>query len=157
LRAVTQQRERVGLIVPPPLWYAAGLGAAWLLSLRFPIPITPLAHVATGVACIALGIAFAASAVVMFQRSKTSVMPTRPTTALVVAGPYKYTRNPMYVGFAFAYLGIALAVNWLWALALMPVVVACVHFAAIVPEERFLEERFGPDYAEYRERVPRWL
>jgi protein-S-isoprenylcysteine O-methyltransferase Ste14 len=63
----------------------------------------------------------------------------------------------MYVGLAFAFAGIALIVDWVWALAMLPIVLAIVYVAAIKPEEHFLEGTFGPDYAAYRSRVRRWL
>jgi protein-S-isoprenylcysteine O-methyltransferase Ste14 len=63
----------------------------------------------------------------------------------------------MYTGLAFAIVGISLVTNWLWAIALLPIVLALVYVAAIRPEEEFLEEMFGPDYSAYRSRVRRWL
>ena len=151
-------RDCVGPMVPPPLWYAAGLLAGWLISVRFPIHILPDAvRWAVGAFCVLVGLAFVAPAVASFARAKTSVLPIRPTTALVQAGPYRLTRNPMYVGLAFAFAGIALIVDWVWALAMLPIVLAIVYVAAIKPEEHFLEGTFGPDYAAYRSRVRRWL
>jgi protein-S-isoprenylcysteine O-methyltransferase Ste14 len=150
--------DRLGPIVPPPLWYAAGLVVGWLLCRRFPVSILPDAGRWTvGPLCVIIGVAFVAPAVASFVRAKTSVMPVRPTTALVETGPYRFTRNPMYVGFAFVYVGIALLANWLWAIAILPIVLIAVYATAIVPEERFLERTFGQDYAAYRSRVHRWL
>lgn len=144
-------------MIPPPLWYAAGLIVAWLLSKRLPIPVTPIAHAAVGWVCVAFGLAFVVPALIVFAKAKTSVAPVRPTTALVTTGPYRYTRNPIYVGLAFAYIGIALLASWLWAFALLPFVIACVHWMSVLREERFLEERFGVEYDEYKDKVPRWL
>ena len=69
-----------------------------------------------------IGAAFVAPAVASFARAKTSVIPVRPTTALVETGPNRFTRNPMYVGFTFVFVGIALLANWLWAIAILPIV-----------------------------------
>jgi len=74
----------------------------------------------------------------------------RAASSLVIAGPYKITRNPMYLGLAFVYLGIGLADQSVWALVLLPVVL-------VEPEEAFLERRFGADYINYQERVTRWI
>ena len=75
----------------------------------------------------------------------------------MIAGPYKITRNPMYLGLAFVYLGIGLADQSVWALVLLPVVLAIIQRLAIEPEEAFLEKRFGADYINYKERVSRWI
>jgi protein-S-isoprenylcysteine O-methyltransferase Ste14 len=145
-------------MVPPPLWYVVGLAVGWFISVRFGVPFVPeMIRWSLGALCLLAGFAFIAPAVASFARAKTSVIPILPTTALVESGPYRFTRNPMYVGFAFATVGVSLVTNWLWAIAVMPIVLVVVYFAAIRPEERFLEEAFGPDYSAYRSRVRRWL
>jgi len=80
-----------------------------------------------------------------------------PATALVTTGPYRYTRNPMYLGLAFLYAGIALAFGLLWALAALPVVLLVVDRVVIPPEERHLEAQFGDEYRAYKSRVRRWI
>ncbi len=154
----TAHRDRVGPMVPPPLWYLVGLAIGWFISVRFGVPLIPeMIRWPLGALCILAGIAFFAPAVAAFARAKTSVIPILPTTALVKSGPYRFTRNPMYVGLAFEIVGISLVTNWLWAIAVLPVILVAVYFAAIRPEERFLEEMFGADYSGYRSRVRRWL
>ena len=75
----------------------------------------------------------------------------------MIAGPYKITRNPMYLGLAFVYVGIGVADQSVWALVILPVVLAIIQRLAIEPEEAFLERRFGADYINYKERVSRWI
>ena len=143
---------------PPPLWYVIGIAIGWLISAKFGVPYVPeIVRWPLGVACLLAGFALATPAVASFARAKTSVLPILPTTALVESGPYRFTRNPMYVGLAFAVVGISLVANWLWAIAVLPLVLLAVYFAAIKPEELFLEETFGADYSAYRSRVRRWL
>jgi protein-S-isoprenylcysteine O-methyltransferase Ste14 len=154
----TSHRDCVGPMVPPPLWYVAGLAVGWFISARVGVPFVPdMIRWPLGALCLLAGIAFFAPAVASFARAKTSVLPIMPTTALVESGPYRFTRNPMYVGLAIAIVGISLVTNWLWAIAVLPIVLTAVYFAAIRPEEQFLEERFGPDYSAYGSRVRRWL
>ena len=151
-------RDRVGPMVPPPLWYAACLAAGWLIGVRFPVQVVPAAARWTvGALCVLIGLAFMVTGFAAFARAGTSALPIRPTTALVETGPYRVTRNPMYVGLAFASAGIALIANWLWGIVILPIVLVIVQVAAILPEERFLEERFGSGYTAYRSRVRRWL
>jgi protein-S-isoprenylcysteine O-methyltransferase Ste14 len=87
----------------------------------------------------------------------TTIRPDRAASTLVIAGPYKITRNPMYLVLAFVYLGIAIADQSVWALILLPVVLAIIQRRAIEPEEAFLEKRFGANYIRYKENVRRWL
>ena len=85
------------------------------------------------------------------------MVPMKPTTALVTSGPYRVTRNPMYVGMAFLYAGLALSLGVIWALALLPAVLLMVDRLVIAREERYLEAKFGEEYRDYKRRVRRWL
>jgi protein-S-isoprenylcysteine O-methyltransferase Ste14 len=80
-----------------------------------------------------------------------------PTIALVTSGPYRLTRNPMYVGMAFLYGAFALAFGVIWALITLPLVLIAVDRLVIAREEPYLEARFGEQYREYTRRVRRWL
>ena len=75
----------------------------------------------------------------------------------MVEGPYKITRNPMYLGLALVYLGIGIAEQSVWALILLPVVLLIIQRKAIEPEEAFLTHRFGAEYISYKSLVRRWL
>jgi protein-S-isoprenylcysteine O-methyltransferase Ste14 len=76
---------------------------------------------------------------------------------LFVTGPYAFTRNPMYVGWSLMTLGVALVVNTIWLLALMPLALAYLHVVDTRREERLLEERFGGEWTEYSANVRRYL
>jgi protein-S-isoprenylcysteine O-methyltransferase Ste14 len=95
--------------------------------------------------------------VVPHRAFRTTVRPDRAATTLVISAPYKITRNPMYFGRALVYLGITIAGQSVWALILLPVVLAIIQRRAIEPEEAFLEKRFGSNYIGYKEKVRRWL
>ena len=84
-------------------------------------------------------------------------MPHRAVSTLVDQGPYRFSRNPMYVGLAAAYTGLALVLNRLWPFAFLPLVLALIVVFVIRPEERHLEERFGDDYRAYKRRVRRFI
>lgn len=142
----------------PPLVYLAGLVAGHLVNWWLPIDIFP-AHPSwiPGGTLFLAGLGLAGSAMVNFRRSGTTVRPDRASTSLVVAGPYKFTRNPMYVGMAIAYLGLAIADRSLWSLILLPIVLLVIRRAVIAHEEAFLERRFGAAYTDYKSRVRRWL
>ena len=100
---------------------------------------------------------FLAPAIAAFRAAKTKPQPWKPTTALVAAGPYRITRNPMYVAFTLLYAGIALWMNTVWPFIVLPVVLVVMQFFVIHREERYLDRKFGDEYRAYRARVRRWI
>lgn len=149
--------ETAGVIAPPPLIYLAGLGLGALIHWWQPVGVVPpeLA-VPLGVAAIALGLV-AVPAVLAFHRAGTRPEPWKPTRALVTSGPYRYTRNPMYLGFTLAYLGAAIWSNSLWIMVLVVPVLAVIQLGVVRREEAYLARLFGEDYRAYQRRVRRWI
>jgi protein-S-isoprenylcysteine O-methyltransferase Ste14 len=93
----------------------------------------------------------------LFGRHETGLLPGQATHAMIEEGPYRLSRNPLYVGLLALYLGLALLRPTLWGLLLFPTAVLLVSWGAIRPEERFLHQRFGQQYDDYAARVRRWL
>jgi protein-S-isoprenylcysteine O-methyltransferase Ste14 len=144
--------------IVPPLVYLGGLAIGFLASLWVPVHFIPdLVGWTLGAILIVCGAALTSSALVKFKRAGTTVRPDRAARTLVIAGPYKMTRNPMYLGLALVYLGIAIAGQSLWAVILLPLVLIIIQRRAIAPEEDFLKRRFGADYISYMAKVRRWL
>ncbi len=144
--------------VVPPLVYLAGIIIGLLLSVWLPTHLLPRSAAwGIGGVLVLCGAALAGSAIVRFKGAGTTVRPDRASSALVITGPYKFTRNPMYLGLALVYLGITIAGQSVWALILLPVVLIIIQHKAIGPEETFLERRFGADYLTYKANVRRWL
>jgi len=144
--------------IVPPLIYLAGLVIGFLANIWMPIKVVPNFLAWTvGSLFIFCGAVLMGSAVLNFRNVGTTVRPDRAASTLVIVGPYKITRNPMYLGLAFVYLGIAIAGQIIWALILLPVVLTIIQRRAIEAEEAFLERRFGADYVGYKERVRRWI
>ena len=149
-----------GVRFPPPFVYALGILAGWLIDRRWRWAITD--HPATWrpvvvAALILVWFALFISAVTRFRRAGTSIIPNKPVSAFVVTGPYRFTRNPMYVSLAALYLGVALFINSWWPVVLLPVVLIVIQRAVIAREERYLRERFPAEYPAYCSRVRRWL
>jgi protein-S-isoprenylcysteine O-methyltransferase Ste14 len=92
-----------------------------------------------------------------FIRAGTNIPTNRPTTALVTAGPYRFSRNPIYIALTLLYLGIALAVDSAWIAGLIVPVLIAIRYGVIAREESFLEQKFGAAYRDYKARVRRWL
>ena len=142
----------------PPLVYLAGMIVGLLVSIWLPTKVVsnPAAWIVGGF-LILCGAVLAASAILKFKGVGTTVRPDRAASSLVIAGPYKITRNPMYLGLALVYLGIAIADQSIWALILFPIILVIIQHWAIEPEEAFLERRFGTDYSSYKSKIRRWL
>jgi protein-S-isoprenylcysteine O-methyltransferase Ste14 len=152
------QRPRIW--VPPPALFAAGLLAAWGLDRWIPMPILsagqPGASVAGWLLC-GLGAGLSGWAMVTFGMERTPVLPLAPARTVVTRGPYRFSRNPIYLGLALIYAGVTLMLNTLWALLLLPVALVLLYFLVIQVEERHMRERFGDTYETYRRSVRRWL
>jgi protein-S-isoprenylcysteine O-methyltransferase Ste14 len=145
-------------VVRPPLVYLASIALGVLLELAVPLPFLPRAFAAPlGVLLVVLAIALFASAVAKFRAAGTPVPAREPTTAIVRTGPYRFSRNPIYLAFSLLQLGIATWINSLWLLATLIGAVALIHFVVIPREEQYLQRRFGSEYLEYKASVRRWL
>jgi protein-S-isoprenylcysteine O-methyltransferase Ste14 len=149
-----------GVRFPPP-FIAAGvfvLGYAMhrFAPLRLAADPGPAQRIG-GWCFVAASLLLSGAAVFLFRRAGTTPIPTQPTTALVVHGPYRFTRNPMYVGFAILYLGLTLLVNSVWPLVLFPVMITLLEKLVIAREEAYLEAKFGDEYRAYKARVRRWI
>lgn len=154
-------KDNSGVVIPPPFIYVAGfLLGYYVIQPRLPFALIPGATMVARLLgwLVALGAGLlAGSAFFVFRRAGTSPIPTKPTTALVVRGPYRFTRNPMYVSLALLYAGLCLLVNALWPLVLLPVVLVVVRLYVIAREERYLAAKFGDAYRAYQAQVRRWL
>jgi protein-S-isoprenylcysteine O-methyltransferase Ste14 len=89
------------------------------------------------------------------RKAGTNINPYEPVTTIVVEGPYRFTRNPLYLASALIYAGIAVRLNALWAAVLLPLVLGVVQCAVVEREERYLERKFGEEYTQYKARVRR--
>lgn len=152
-----------GVRFPPPTLFVVGFGIAWLLEVyvrRIRI-IGTSGNTATieifGTVLLVLGILLMIWGLLTFARARTAILPMRPASRIVDHGPYRFTRNPMYVGMALAYIGGALVMNSVWALIFLPLVIALLSRLVIAREERYLSSAFGEEYDNYRGRVRRWL
>ena len=151
-------RDNSGVLFPPPLIYVLGLVAGWWLERAHPLPSLPK-NVALGgaVVLIVAGLAVARAGARTIWKANSSIIPMKPTTAIVSDGPYGFTRNPMYLGMVFIYIGVAFLIRSPWALVLLPLVVILIDRLVIAKEEKYLAEKFGEPYLAYKKRVRRWI
>jgi protein-S-isoprenylcysteine O-methyltransferase Ste14 len=147
------------VIVRPPIAWAlafiVGLGLDWL----YPMPFVPVfvPTVWVGSAIFATGFLPAIWAIVTFRKAGTRVETNKPTTTVVASGPYRFTRNPIYVGMFLGQIGFAVGFNSLWLLATLVVFYVVICYGVVVREERYLERKFAGKYPDYKSRVRRWL
>jgi protein-S-isoprenylcysteine O-methyltransferase Ste14 len=157
-RASAPKTDTSGIRVPPPVYYVVAFVAGVVLELALPTS-WPSLGVRIAVAILAVGawLALDGAAMLSFRRAGTSMVPMNPTTALVTSGPYRFTRNPMYLGMVFLYVGFAFAFGVMWALAFIPAVIVIVDRFVIAREEPYLERKFEQAYRDYKARVRRWV
>jgi protein-S-isoprenylcysteine O-methyltransferase Ste14 len=147
-----------GVVAKPPVIYAAALVLGLALDALSPAPFLPAAvQYALGFAMVGTGVPVVAAVLFRFKRAGTNIDVRRPTTAIVTTGPFRYSRNPVYVALSVLYAGIAVAVDSLWILALLAPALLVMHYGVILREERYLERKFGADYLRYKASVRRWL
>ena len=144
------------------LWPPVAIGAPWLAGVLAsgrwgdPVDLGDW-RVPVGWVLVGLFVVWNGWSLFLFGRHETGLLPGQASQALIEEGPYRLSRNPLYVGLLALYLGAALLVASFWALVLFPVAVLLVLWGAIHPEERFLRERFGDPYVAYTRQVRRWL
>lgn len=110
-----------------------------------------------GIIVLLLGVALLAFGRRTMVKAGTNVNPTLPTNAIVESGPFRFTRNPLYVGLTLIYIGLSLLLNTWWSLFLLVPVWLVMHFKVVRREEAYLEDKFGEAYLNYRRRVRRYL
>ena len=143
---------------PPPVLFMVPAVVGWAVGRMAPLGFLPRGvPLATGIALIIGAGVLVAAAAAFMRRAGTSPEPWHPTSALVTEGPFRFSRNPIYLAYTVGYVGFGCLVNSLWVLLLLPVALTAIHFGFIAREERYLARKFGARYAVYAARVRRWL
>ncbi len=154
--------DRAGVRIFPPgvplatILIGIGLNRYWPISLGFEIP-TPERYWIGGIIALGSFLGFGLWSVILFRRSGQSANPWKPTPQIVERGPFRVTRNPMYLQLVLVCIGFAIILMNVWILILTPICAWLLQRFAIIPEEAYLEARFGDAYREYKQRVRRWL
>ena len=151
--------DNPGVGVHPPLFFLSALLLGVVIDDRLrPLPVF---HIDKwrwlGVIALLLGIGLVAVGRRTMVRHGTNVNPTLPATAIVETGPFRFTRNPLYLGLTLIYIGLSLLLNTWWSLLLLVPVWLVMHFKVVRREEAYLQDKFGQTYLSYRQRVRRYL
>src|SRR5574340_184258 len=135
--------EHPQLILHPLVLLAIAILLTWLLGWLVPLPFVG-------------GLLFGFPAFRLMLIARTTLNPLRPSTALIEGGTYRITRNPMYLGMLIAYAGLFIYLQNAWFIPGVPLLIWLLTIGVIVPEEHYLQHRFGEAYAQFASRVPRW-
>jgi protein-S-isoprenylcysteine O-methyltransferase Ste14 len=155
---VEHTSDSPGVVVFPPVLFVGTLVLGLVLHWIWPVPLLPsLVARLLGLVILVLSAALGRAAERAMKRAGTNIRPDQPTLAIVTDGPFRFTRNPLYLAGTGLYLAIALLVNGLGLLVLVLPMLAVLHWGVVRREERYLETKFGDPYREYRARVRRWL
>lgn len=155
-------RDAAGVLVFPPavplltILVGVGLDHLWPLEFWFG-PSAPACYWVGGAIVVGAILGLGLSSVILVRRSGQSENPWKPTTEILARGPFRFTRNPMYLQMVLACVGFAIFLENLWILLLTPVCMGVLYRFAILPEEAYLERKFGERYLSYKRRVRRWL
>ena len=152
------EEDHPGVPIAPPLLFvlpiAASLALEWLVPTSF---IHGALRWIPGALIFAAGVVLAVSGFITQKRAGTDPIPFNPSTRIVAHGPYRFTRNPMYLGFALCTFGLAMLVDSAWTLLAVPIGLILIDRLIIAREERYLERKFGAEYLNYKGRVRPWI
>lgn len=150
--------DRAGIVFPPPLIVLLAFGAAIALHYLWPAPIAAKSlSIMLGASLSVFGVGIAGWGRAQLAKAGTNVNPYKPTTAIVSGGPYRFTRNPLYVGMLSLLLGLTFLMGTWWGLVLFAPAFLVLHYGVVLREEAYLERNFGHAYLSYRRKVRRWL
>lgn len=157
-----QQRDSAAVRVFPPgvplvaVLVGFGLGRLWPIDLGFALP-APERYWLGGLIVAGTFLGLGLWSVLLVRRTGQSVNPWKPTPEIVERGPFRVTRNPMYLQMVLICVGVAIILWSVWVLVMTPICAWVLHRFAIKPEEAYLERKFGDAYLAYKRRVRRWL
>jgi protein-S-isoprenylcysteine O-methyltransferase Ste14 len=151
--------DTANVIIRPPIAWALAVLAALALQWLMPLPFMPAAVPSgwVGGAVFVIALALAAWAIATITRAGSNVPTNMPTTTIVGTGPYRFTRNPIYLGMFLGLVGLAIAFGSLWLLVALVPFTLVIRYGVVAREEAYLERKFGHAYRRYRLRVRRWL
>ena len=156
---MTEHALRPRTLILPPAPYAAALFGGWWLDRN--VHAIPLDWGAAtrplGGLLVGIGLALFVWTLMTFWRHRTTVNPYLAASSLCTGGPFRFSRNPIYVGDWFILAGVSMLLATYWPLLFAPLIWAMLRYGVIRHEEAHLEARFGDDYRTYRARVRRWL
>jgi protein-S-isoprenylcysteine O-methyltransferase Ste14 len=150
--------DNPGVVVLPPLLFSSALVAVFALHWLWPMPIFGHAVARwSGLTLIMLAVAIAVWGTRTMHAAGTNISPLQPTTSIVTTGPFRYSRNPLYVAITLLYVGLTFAFNTWWGIVALVPLLIIMHYGVVLREEHYLQQKFGETYRQYRSAVRRYL
>lgn len=150
--------DNPGVAARPPLLYGGAFVLVVVFHWFWPMPI--FGHAVAlwpGFVLVVLGVGIAAWGRRTMQAAGTNVNPALPTIAIVASGPFRFSRNPLYLALTLLYFGLTLAFNTWWGIVVLIPLLIIMHRGVVLREERYLEQKFDAIYRQYRSKVRRYL
>lgn len=158
--AMKPKQDSPGVYIPPPLFYVVTFLTAVFLQRKVPIDDSFFhSNLVRAIGILNFGIAFyfLSTSLTKFFKTRNTVVLIKPASSLQTSGVYGISRNPMYVGLIFVYLGVTCFIgNW-WNIILLPLLILVIQLYVIRSEEEYLERAFGDQFLDYKKKVRRWL
>jgi len=151
--------DRPNVVIHPPIALAIAFVAGLVVDWLYPLPFVPTSvpRVWVGTVVFLVGLLLVIWAMVTFRRAGTRVETSKATTTIVANGPYRFTRNPIYIGMFLGLTGLAIAFDNLWMLVALVAFYFVIRYGVIAREEAYLERKFSAAYLDYKSRVRRWV
>ena len=151
-------RPNISPMVHPPIVALMFIVIAYFLARFFPVPfVAPLVLQYIGLGLSFIGFLLGIGAFAEFRKARTTLDPHGSARQLVISGIYRFTRNPIYLGFLLMVIGLPLNSGLYWGVVMAPLYMMTMTRLVIEQEEAYLERRFKDVYADYKSRVRRWL
>ena len=157
-KSMTTPGDNAGVVAPPPLLYGAAFIVVLVLNWFKPMPI--FGHAVAlwpGLTLAVFSVGIAIWGVATMRAAGTNVNPFLPTTAIVTSGPFRFSRNPLYLALTLLYFGLTVAFNTWWGIVVLVPLLIIMHFGVVLREERYLEKKFGDEYRRYKAKVGRYV
>lgn len=153
-----RESDSPGVAVLPPILYGGAFVVVLVLQWIWPLAIVsqPIAFW-FGLLFLVSAVGLAAWGRNAMHRAGTNISPLKPALTLVSSGPYRFSRNPLYIAITFLFLALTMLLNTCWGVVLLLPVLVILHWGVVKREERYLVMKFGDEYASYRSRVRRYL
>jgi len=155
---MSEHKDHADVKIHPPVLTVIFIVVAYLAKWTIPFPFVVSSVVENiGFALVVIGFLFGVAAFLAFRKARTTLDPHGKVSAIVTDGIYRFTRNPIYLGFLLMVIGLPLNSGSYWGILLAPVFVFAMNRLVIQHEEAYLEKKFRDVYTSYKSRVRRWL
>ena len=147
----------VVVVARPPIVYLVSILVGVGINLVWPVQLFPYAVEPLGPSLTLLAVVLFVLSVREFRKARTPIRTRKPVTAVIATGPYRFSRNPIYLSFTLLQLGIGMWANSAWVVGMLIPTLVLMSYGVIAREERYMEQKFGDEYLRYRAAVRRWV